>query len=138
MMMQTDGLLAFGGAFVTALFAITYLLYARAHAAAAPIETNIRAKIADECLKLSLIAVMGYIITTFAFLNLAESYHPKIGHILNAKGEQPDSAPFWTASVCTTFFGVPVVAKITLVIQQTLENLGLSKTKKVKDTPSSQ
>lgn len=125
MMMQTEGLLAFGGAFVTALFAITSLLYARARAAPDPDETAIRAKIADECLKLSLLAILGYVITAYAFLALSETYHAKLGHILNPAGDKPEFWPMITTTICAVFFFVPVAVKIKLVIEMTLQNLGL-------------
>lgn len=124
-MMQTEGLLAFGGAFVTALFAATSLLYARARTAMESGEIFERAEIADECLRLSLLALMGYTITTFVFLDLAERYPRRVGHPLDLKGVTMDWAPAIWAAVCTYLFGVPIAIKIRLVIEGTMKNMGI-------------
>lgn len=125
-MMQTDGLLAFGGAFVTSLFAMTSLMYARARATADADEMLIRANVADECLKLSLLAVMAFIVTGFTFLALSEDYGPRIGHVLDSNGEGAETGPAIASFLCTTFFAVPIVAKINRVIEMIIDNMGLS------------
>lgn len=110
-MMQLDGLLGYGGAFVTSLFAICSLLYARARAVTDPAEMAARAKIADESLKTALIAVMGVGITAYVFQGLVEDYPKRAGHVLDEKGAGPDLVPMLVAAACTTLFAVPVVAK---------------------------
>ena len=136
-MMQTDGLLAFGGAFVTSLFAMTSLMYARARATADPDEILLRADIADEGLKLSLIAVMGLIVTGFTFLALSEDYSPRIGHILDPHGQGAEIAPGVASILCTTFFVIPIMTKINRVIEMTITNMGLSHKKMLDTTDTS-
>jgi hypothetical protein len=123
-MMQTSGCLTTGAAFVTSLFGVTSLLYARARAVADPEETKARATIADECLKLTLLALMGFAITSFCFLSLSEGHQERVGHVLNPK-TPPEIEPAITASLCAFFFFVPIVVKMRFVIELTVANLGL-------------
>jgi len=123
-MMQTGGCLTTGAAFVTSLFGVTSLLYARARAAGEPDEIQARAKIADECLKLTLLALMGFAITSFCFLSLSEDYQERTGHVLNPK-TPPELQPAITAALCAFFFFVPIVVKMRIVIEMTVASLGL-------------
>jgi hypothetical protein len=125
-MMQTEGLLGFGGAFVTATFAFTSLLYARARATANNDEITVRAQIADESLRLSMLAFMGFVVTAFSFLALSENYLPRTGHVLGGGENGPELAPEITAFVCTLLFGVPILVKMKLVIEMTVKDMGLS------------
>lgn len=125
-MMQTEGMIGFGGAFVTATFAFTSLLYARARATADAGETAVRAQIADESLRLSMLAFMGFVVTAFSFLALSENYLPRTGRFLGSDNG-PELAPGITAFVCTIFFGVPILVKIKLVIEMTVKDMGLGK-----------
>jgi hypothetical protein len=124
-MMQLSGLLGYGGAFVTSLFAICSLMYARARAVSDQAEMALRAKIADDSLKAALIAVMGVGITAYVFLGLADDYPAQAGHILDKKGSGPAVVPILTAAVFITIFAVPIVAKMMSVVEMTVENMGL-------------
>ena len=125
-MMQLEGLLGFGGAFVTSLFAITSLMYARARAVTDQIEKAKRAKVADESLKASFIAVMGLAITAYAFLSLADDYPRRPGHMLEAKAATAhDIVPALVAFVCIAVFAIPTIVKILHVVEMTVEDMGL-------------
>lgn len=124
-LMQLDGLLTFGASFVTALFAMTALLYARARAVIDPTEMASRALIADESLKAAFMAVMGYGVTGFVFLSLSERYKPFVGPLPRFEDFQPDNAPAIWAFLCTVVFALPVMVKINLVVGMTAKNMGL-------------
>lgn len=124
-MMQTEGLLAFGGVFITSSFAMTSLMYARARAVSAPEEANKRADIADECLRLTFLAILGYIVTAFIFLGLSENHCQRAGHFLDQSGKGAETAPLIAAWACSFFFAVPIFIKIRIIIAKTIENMGL-------------
>ncbi|MGG7604693.1 hypothetical protein [Massilia sp. BKSP1R2A-1] len=123
-MMQLDGLLGASVAFTTSLFATCSLLYARARAVTDPAEMEARAKIADESLKAALITVMGLGVTAYIFAGLIADYPMRVGHILDKKGG-PEVTPALTAFACIMIFGVPVVAKMMHVVEETGKSMGL-------------
>lgn len=122
--MQLAGLLGYGGAFVTSLFAITSLLYARARAVSDPLAMARRAKVADESLKASLIAVMGLGLTSYVFLGLMPDYPELPGHIFDKQQSHPRSGPLAAAFLCVLLFAVPTVVKMMSAIKWTVEDMG--------------
>lgn len=128
-LMQTDGLLSFGAAFVTALFAMTGLMYARARAVTDAEEMKNRAEVADECLKAAFMAVMGFGVTSYIFLGLSDSYCPYTGPMTNLKDFNADGMPLLAAFLCTAIFAVPTVVKVNQVVDLTVKNMGLKTTK---------
>ena len=126
-MMQTEGLIAPGGAFVTFLVAMTSLLYGRARATTDQQETAKRSAIADECLKLSLFAAMGLVITAYTFVMLSESYLPRTGDPFGRDGGGAELAPMLAAFACLLLFGVPVFVKVRHVFEKVLENIDRTK-----------
>lgn len=136
-MMQLGGLLGYGGAFVTSLFAISALMYARARAVSDAEEMHQRARIADESLKAALLAVMGFGITSYIFMALANTYKARPGHFLDYKTGGPDLVPFYVASTCIVLFAVPIAVKIKLVVEMTVEDMGLQISQANRDTRNS-
>jgi len=125
-MMQLDGLLGFGGGFVTALFAMTSLMYARARAVSDASEMAIRSQIADESLKASFIAAMGLGIAAYSFMSLSETYLPRTGNPFDPKTPVDwDLMPTVFATLTTLIFAVPTVVKVLGVVEMTVENMGL-------------
>ena len=136
-MMQLGGCFAAGAASVTSLFGVTSLMYARARTASDSQELEKRAKIADECLKLTLIALLGFTITAFCFFSLTEHHAERIGHIIDPK-TPPETEPAILAFLCALFFWVPIAVKMRIVIEMTVANLGLGPDKWSKDTTLSE
>jgi ABC-type transport system involved in cytochrome bd biosynthesis fused ATPase/permease subunit len=135
-MMQLDGLLGFGGAFVTSLFALTALMYARARAVTDATEMAIRSKIADHCMRTAFIAVMGFGITAYTFMSLSASYPPSVGNPFGSKETNDLQAiPMLFASISMFLFAVPIAVQVVVIVEGTVENMGLvlkkSKDKKV-------
>lgn len=129
-MMQTNGLAGFGGAFVAALFAITSVMYGRARASSEAKQIEVRSQIADECLILSLIGVMGLMVTFFVFFDLSERYMPRPGHLLSSGMNGPEILPTVSAFLCIIIFVLPMIGKIIHIVDATADDLGLNKSLK--------
>ena len=123
--MQTDGMLAFGGAFVTSLFALTSLLYARARAVTDAEEMAARAAIADEAMRCAFVAVIGLAITAFTFFVLSDYYQPRGQLPGRLKNWEFDAAPGWASVICTLLFTVPILARLNLVVAMTVKSMGI-------------
>ena len=125
-MMQLDGLLGFGGAFVTALFALTALMYARARAVTDAAEMAIRSKIADDCMRTAFIAVMGFGITAYTFMSLSASYLPSKGNPFGSElTNDLQAIPMLFAAISMFLFAVPTAVQVVIVVESTVENMGL-------------
>lgn len=123
-MMQTDNMLSFSGAILTYIFGLTALMYARGRAVTDPVEMAVRAEAADECLKACIIASTGIVVTAFAFLVLQEDYTEKMGYPFQ-KGNAPDVIPMMVSVFCLIFLLVPLISKMTRVIEITSKNMNL-------------
>lgn len=125
-MMQLEGLLGFGGAFVTALFALTALMYARARAVTDTTEMAIRSKIADNCMRTAFIAVMGFGITAYTFMSLSASYLPSKGNPFGSEATNDlQAVPMLFAAISMFLFAVPIAVQVIIIVEHTVENMGL-------------
>lgn len=122
-LMQTNHMFSFGATFVTALFGMTSLLYARARSVTEPSEISIRASIADESLKASFIAIIGFGVTSYIYIALAESYSAYTGPLRVWTDFNPDLVPALTSLICTLVFVVPTVVKVGYVVETTIKNI---------------